>query len=271
VRSYAIRAAIIASVAAVALLGCSNDSANGPDNSGTYTVADLEGYWAGQIAFTINGTPLDPFFAIWRFDEQGRLLSVGTNEEDSVGGQLGVTTTGVISGNVVSYDDMYFGDYLITAPVEFTCTGHFVSKSELTTVCTASGTDTSGADVLLLIESTLYKEDAGFEYVDVTLNRWEIHTGTWWLNIKAYAQDATRVYATGGIIVGEYDLYECGTLGYLDYWWSSNNAECLVGDNNYSIHYDPTLPFDVVIHIVKPSGTTTHTVTISDYNIVEGG
>ena len=41
-------------------------------------------------------------------------------------------------------------------------------------------------------------------------------------NTLCARENATRVYATGGIIVGEYDLFKCGTYGDVDYWWSSN-------------------------------------------------
>lgn len=264
--------AIILVVAAVFLIVCDDDSDDGIKSQSTYTAIDLEGYWIGPIVIITNGTSLDPRNSIVRFDAQGGVTEFATSNmqnEASVGGQLTVSGTGVITGNMVSYDDMYLGDHLIPAPVTLTCTGSFLSKSELTMTMSVSCTDTSGANVLLTMELTLYNEDAGFEYIDVTLNRWENHTGTWWLNIKAYVEGATRVYATGGIIVGEYDLYECDAFGYLDYWWSSNNAECEISDNNYSIHYDPTLPFDVIVHVVKPAGVTTETITINNYNTIE--
>jgi hypothetical protein len=156
-RSYAIRTAIAVVVAAVALYGCGDGSGNGPQNTITYTLADLEGYWSGQTGFTINGVPGESLSVMYRFDAQGKVLAVYTQEEDSVGGQLAVTKAGVITGDVVSYDDMYLGDYLLPAPVEFSCTGHFLSKSELTMACSASCTDTSGADVILIMASPLYE------------------------------------------------------------------------------------------------------------------
>lgn len=75
---------------------------------------------------------------------------------------------------------------------------------------------------------------------------------------------------TGDHIVGEYDLYKCESENDCDHWWSTNNPECSIGGNNLFISYaEPTFPFYVTIHIVKPTGTENYTETISSYSIID--
>ncbi len=104
-------------------------------------------------------------------------------------------------------------------------------------------------------------------FIRAELHYWPQSTDQWWLNFKVFTRNAIGVYVTSSVIRRQYDLFLCGTWEDRQYWWSANNPDCIVGDNNYNIGYQPTLPFDVNVHIVKPEGEQTSQVTISTYVI----
>ncbi len=114
-----------------------------------------------------------------------------------------------------------------------------------------------------------YSEDSPDPIIiQVKLKYWPHGTDKWFLGFRVMVNDATRVYATGDYISGSYELYKCGVEGSKypkDLWLSTNNPECIIGIGEYNIGEEPTLPFDIVIHVVLPSGEETYPVTITDY------
>ena len=241
--------------------GCDGDNdPNGPETD--YSSKDLEGTWLGVITLN-DGDGNRERVSGFVFDSLGNFINSVSDNVISTSGTLTVTKEGIISGTLHSVQVNSYGNEETSTIV---CQGSFSSNTVMQFGGAWTYSDDAGGQGSGTIACVLDKE--GFEYVTVSLNRWEQSAETWWLNIKAYAKGATRVYMTGTNVVGEYDLYKCGTFGYLDYWWSSNNPNCDVGGNNYSFHYVPDLPFVVEIHVVTSTGEKRHSVTISDYILV---
>ncbi|MCK4606238.1 MAG: hypothetical protein KAU35_02960 [candidate division Zixibacteria bacterium] len=242
--------------------GCDGDNdPNGPVTD--YSSKDLEGTWLGIITIDDDDGTREVMSG-FVFDSLGNFINMlGPDSVISTSGTLTVTKEGNISGTLLS---VHVNDYSNEETSTIVCQGSFSSNTVMQFGGAWTYSDDAGGQGSGTLSCEMDKED--FEYVTVSLNRWEQSAETWWLNIKAYAKGATRVYMTGTNVVGEYDLYKCGTFGYLDYWWSSNNPNCDVGDNNYSFHYVPDLPFVVEIHVVTSTGERRHSVTISDYNLI---
>ena len=77
----------------------------------------------------------------------------------------------------------------------------------------------------------------------------------------------TRVWATGDVVDGEYDLYRCGSDDEFgtEIWESVNNAACVHGNDNYNLGGRPTFPFTVTVYTQNEKRTQKYVRTVTDY------
>jgi hypothetical protein len=239
------------------VLSCSDDDDNpaGP----SYETIDLAGTWLGAITGTVDGEPMEQIGGL-RLNDQGSFIEfIGPDSVISASGSLTVSPSGTVSGSISA---VYINSLDLEETMTLNCSGVFASQTLLNVTGTGDWSNAADSGTMSLTFS-LDKEN--FEYISARLGYWPNGTDKWWLMFRIMVKDATRVYATSANISGEYDLFDCDDFGYCDIWWSSNNAECIQGSNNYNVGGEPDLPFDLTIHIVKSSGETTRVATIDSY------
>ena len=90
----------------------------------------------------------------------------------------------------------------------------------------------------------------------------------WYLAFQVWTKSADQIFINGENIAQDYNLFNCTGTGECDYWWSSNNAECSIGNNNYVLTAEPSRPFTVTFHIMRGGKDYTYDATIADYQVI---
>lgn len=238
-----------------AIVKCGGGGGGGDGGGGGAATADVSGYWQGTAPATPGG---------WYM----QLTLSGTTVSGSFICTANMAVTGSVNGNNVN---LSFNDEGCVNQIAATLSGTSMSGTATLTIDSALGTcsETPGTKTFGM---TQVASNPCTESSEVNLEYSPSGTDKWWLSVKVItAQIASRVYVTGSYITGQYDLYACsahlGVTPPLYGWWSSNNAACTnETPNNYKVTTTPTLPFDVVIHIVTTSGEVTINKTITSYS-----
>jgi hypothetical protein len=231
-------------VVALGLAGCGGgggSSTSGNSTTQSTTGTDITGDWTG-IFLQASSTEAVPGYFV--------LTQSGNNVTGSFNSSQ--TVNGTVSGSNISLSISNNGSGAAT--IAATLSGNSMTGTIISGSSSGTATITKGFS----------------DNQTVSLNYWPNSTDKWWLQTTVYSvKNPSRVYITTPYITGQYDLFNCGTLtgksSSVQRWWSSNNAACTEGNNNAKLTSTPTLPFNVILHVVTASGETTITKTITSY------
>ncbi|MBN2283479.1 MAG: hypothetical protein JXO48_06275 [Deltaproteobacteria bacterium] len=214
----------------------------------------------------------------------GFLCVIGTGSVDDDGGSL-IDVTGVWQCYYTEGKQPgYAGPLLMVInqsaeKLTFSIASHAggtgsIDGSDIFLTITANGTTYSGTGL-----STAYSMDGDWYMSSMSGGTWWAEKATflatlykitngediWCYRFVVYAKNAERVYITGDLVEGEYDLYKCGTTQGYQYWWSTDQADCSEGNGYYIITGIPVFPITVTAHVVTAQGETTETVYVNGY------